>query len=1134
MNFNSCVEGLCRPLTYRWLIMIKLAVFLTCGVLLDASASAFAQQITLKADHTPLFEVMKTVQHQSGYLYLFKGRELANTYVTADVKQADIQVALDKLLTENGLEWSINDKTIVIRASSNKDPRDASASAQQQKTVNGQVRDVDGNPLAGATVTVSGTDAATSTDESGNFQVVVDGAQRVLTVSILGFETKEVPIGDATTIQVTLSAAVSDLDEVIVIGYGTTTRKRVVGAVDQVDSKLIENRPVGNVTQALQGASPSLNIQQRSMNPNDNALNINIRGVSTMNSNTPLIVIDGLVSESGSLNKLNPNDIESVSVLKDAGTAAIYGSRSSNGVILVTTKGGRKNQRPTLTLSGQFGAQDPKVLFSPVAGYQNATLKNLALTNVNQNPQFTPEQIRDLYDHRNEEVWNYDEILKAGQQQTYNVDVAGGGENTTYRFSAGYFDQGSNFVGDDYGITRYNLRSNIMAEYGRFKFTSILGYTRNNNRATTAANAIINSSRIPSYYFYRMQAENGRYLVNDALTDQNPLAELHEGGYQTNDNDYFNINLGLELKIIDGLKLRGVFGSDIYADHRYIRRLQVPLYASAEAERPLVYVNSTRNTEDFNEKAYLLNYQLLLDYDKTFGDHRVTGLFGGTNESFTSRRNEIKFRFTDPILGTPISDDSEFDPTSYNTPGGTTETSITSLLGRLGYSFAEKYHAEFSFRYDGSSKFPPHNRWGFFPSGSVGWNISEEEFLANYRERVGDLKIRGSYGLLGNQDIASYQYLTVYSPFTNTYGFNNTAVSGAGFTYGNQDLRWEKTHTLNIGADLTFFDNALSASVDYFRQQTTDILITPEIPTVFGTTLSRTNAGEMENQGWELVVNYRLQTGAFGHNFGINVGDTWNKVTGFQGDEQISTADNISKLIRVGLPFNTYYGYKTAGYFQSMEEIETSALPVGIGASDLRPGDVHYVDRNGDGVIDSKDRFVLGNAFPRYNFGFNYSASFKGLDFSMFWQGAGKRDMMVRGELVEPFHQNYSYAIYQHQLDFWTPTNTDAVWPRLTAAGAASAQNNYGMGSDLYRFDGSYIRLKNIQLGYTIPTVITERFGVQRLRAFVNAQNLLTLSKNSWIDPESSEFDANMSGAANSARNYPTIRYFGFGFDVQF
>jgi hypothetical protein len=250
------------------------------------------------------------------------------------------------------------------------------------------------------------------------------------------------------------------------------------------------------------------------------------------------------------------------------------------------------------------------------------------------------------------------------------------------------------------------------------------------------------------------------------------------------------------------------------------------------------------------------------------------------------------------------------------------------------------------------------------------------------------------------------------------------------------------------------------------------------------------------------------------------------------GDEQISTADNISKITRVGLPFNSYYGYKTNGLFQGMEEIETSALPVGMSASDLKPGDVKYTDRNGDGIIDSKDRFVLGNAFPRYTFGFSYNLTFKGFDFGMLLQGVGKRDMMVRGELVEPFHENYSYVIYKHQLNYWTPTNTEATQPRLTPPGASSTKNNYQMGSDLYLFDGSYIRLKNIQLGYTIPSSLTKKVGMQKFRVFVNAQNLLTFSANSWIDPESSEFDSNMSGSANSARNYPTLKYYGFGFNI--
>lgn len=1004
--------------------------------------------------------------------------------------------------------------------------------APVNKEVTGIVTDPNGEPLIGVSVAVKGSTNRTMTDIDGKFTISCSPSD-VLEITYIGFEKYEVQVGASTDINVTLKEKTELLDEVVVIGYGTTTRKKAVGAVDQIRSQAIENRPVSNVTQALQGASPSLTIQQRSMDPNSNDMNINIRGISTMNNNGPLIVIDGLVSESGSLNKLNPADIESVSVLKDAGTAAIYGSRSANGVLLVTTKKGQKNQAPTVRLNTQVGFQDPNVLFEPVAGYQNATLKNLALTNVGSNPQFTPEQIRDLYNHQSEESWHINQILETALQQNYNINVSGGSNNTTYMFSGSFFDQESNFVGN-YGITRYNLRSNITTEYGRFKFSSILAYTRNNNTSHTAGSAIINSTRIPPYYYYKMQADNGKYLLNDVITDKNSLGELRDGGYIKNDNDYVNVNLNIDFKILDGLTLRGIFGADIYSDHRFIRRKQIPLYANADAAKPLVYVNADRNTEDFNEKAYLLNYQMLLDYNKSFGSHKVSGLLGATNESYTRRQNEIKLKYTDPILGTPTTE-TEFDESGSRTSlSGTRETNITSFLGRLGYDFADKYYAEFSFRYDGSSIFPKHNRWGFFPSGSLGWRASEESFMESYRDNVGDLKIRSSYGILGNQSIDPYQYLTRYSVATNAYGFNNKGVSGAGFVYGNDDLKWESTHNFNIGIDATFLKNSLTVNLDYFHKVTKDILITPETPTVFGTTLSSTNAGEMKNQGWEATINYFLKTGDFRHNFMLNVGDNWNEVTKFIGNEQISTSDNISRIIRVGLPFNAYYGFKKEGYFQSVEEIETSALPVGTSASDLKPGDVKYSDRNGDGVIDAKDRYVLGNAFPRYTVGFNYNLEYKGFSFNMFWQGVGKRDMMIRGELVEPFHENYSYVIYKHQLDYWTPTNTNSTWPRLTAAGATSTQNNYQKSSDLYLFDGKYLRLKNIQVGYTLPTAMTKKVGMERVHFYVNAQNLFTLSKNSFVDPESTEFNSNMSGSANSARNYPLLKYYGLGLEIQF
>ncbi|MFD1630827.1 SusC/RagA family TonB-linked outer membrane protein [Pseudopedobacter beijingensis] len=1002
--------------------------------------------------------------------------------------------------------------------------------SHQNIPVSGYVLDVNNNPLIGVTVLEQGTQKGTMTNAQGYFSIRAE-LGTVLEFSYIGFKKNTLTIVNSSEIKVIMEEDSRLMDEVVVIGYGTTTRKSVIGSVDQVTSKVIENRPVANLTQALQGTSPSLIIQQRNFNPNsDGGLNINIRGLTTMNNNSPLIVIDGLVSDDASLNKLNPADIDNISILKDAGTAAIYGSRAASGVLLVTTKKGVKNQRPTIHVGSQFGMQDPKILVTPVKGYQNALLKNLSLTNSGSTPAFSPGEVRDLANNEDSE-WVMDQIIKSAQQQTHNVSVSGGGEHSTYMVSSGFFKQGSNYIGPNYNIERYNLRSNLVSEYGRFKLTSILAYTRNNSKQSVG-DPIGDAMRIPTYYYYRSQADNGKYLLNDVLTESNPVAILKDGGYVKNDNDYINLNLGLDFRIMDGLKLRGVFGSDIFSDHSYTRRMEIPYYLREDDSLPKMYANATRPTEDWNKKAYLLNSQMLLDYDKSFGKHHVTGLIGVTNESYTSASNSIKLEYTDPDLGTPTTG-TVYVTSSSVTPQNTTKTSINSILGRLGYSFEDKYFAEFSFREDGSSKFSKNNRWGFFPSASLGWRLTEEAFLTSYKENIGDLKLRGSYGILGNQRISDYQYWTVYAVYNNVYGYNNQSVSGAGFTYGNSELTWEKTATFNLGFDAAFFKNALSISADYFRKTTSDILLTPLIPTVFGTTLPNFNSGELKTNGWDLTLNYRLHKGRFNHNFGFNLGDTWNEVTKFEGHEQIKRTEEYYTIIREGLPFNSLYGYKTNGVFQSYEEIASSAVPVGYA---VQPGDLKFIDRNGDGVIDSKDRYVIGNSFPRFTFGFNYNLNYKGFDLGLLIQGVGKRDQAIRGELLEPFHANYSYVMYEHQLDYWTPTNINARYPRIAASGSASNENNYKMGSDLNVLDGKYLRLKNIQLGYTLPVKISNRMGMQKTRIYVNGQNLLTLSKNSFIDPESSEFNSNMSNGsgANSGRSYPLLKYYGFGIDFQF
>ena len=900
---------------------------------------------------------------------------------------------------------------------------------------------------------------------------------------------------------------------------------------------MIENRPVANMTQALQGAAPNVIIQQRNHNPNDNKTNFNIRGISTLNDNSPLFVIDGLVADGESFNKLNPMDIENISILKDAGTAAIYGSRSSNGVVVVTTKKGKKNQRPVVRLSGMIGWENPDILFSPVAGYQNATLRNLAETNAGNAPKYTPDQIRDLAAHQNEESWFFDQIMRTAMQQNYNLSVSGGSEHSTYMISMGYYDQESNYVGNDsFGVQRYNFRTSLSTELGRFKLTGILAYARNNSVSTTGGSLEVDAARTPTYYYYKMKSADGRYLLNDILSEFNPLGQLEAGGRNKYRNNYINTNVSAEMKIIDGLKLKGVFGADIMNDTRFTRNHAVAYYSSEEATEPRPIKKENNKTSNWNSNAYLINTQLLLDYNKTFGKHTVNGLVGLTNESYTQSSNEIEKKYVDPDLGI-ATDETTSEPgniTGKTSVDDSNRTSITSFLGRAGYSYADRYYAEFSFRYDGASKFHKDYRWGFFPSVSLGWRPTEESFMEFYKEKIGDLKLRASYGILGSQAIGTYDRFTVYDVYDNSYAYNNKTVSGAGFKLGLENLTWEKTQTFNIGVDASFLQNSLTVTFDYFHKRTNDILMKPLISSVFGTEMPMANIGKMQNQGWDLSVNYRLKTGAFTHNFNFNLGDSWNKVLEFPGDEQITQVEELSRIIRVGVPLNSYYGYKMAGFFQSYDEIEASAIPVG---AKVQPGDIKFVDRNDDGIIDSKDKFILGNAFPRYTFGFTYGLNWKGIDFSMFWQGVGKRDMMLRGELIEPYHANYSYTIYKHQLDFWTPTNTEARWPRLAAPGSDSNRNNYGNGngSDLFLLDGKYLRLKNLTIGYTLPKEWTKHLGMQKARLYINGQNLLTFSNNSVIDPESSEFDSKMStSGANSGRSYPTLRYFGFGVDIEF
>ena len=1108
-------------LTKTLLRMTKLTAILLLTACLQVSAKGFAQRISLSEDGVPLKKVFKEIRRQTGYLFFYSDEILQQAKpVSVHLRNAELAEVLDSCFSGQPLTYVIVAKTILVNNVPVPPPPLA-----DPILVHGRVMDAGNKPLSGVSITITGSTRGVATDDKGGFTIQVE-SHAILHISHIGYETADIPVNGRTELTITLHQAQTALNDIVVVAYGTQRKGNLTGAVDQIMPKDLEGKPAVNMYQLLQGVSPNLIIQQPDPSPGA-SLNFNIRGVGTMQDNTPLVVIDGVTG--GNLSLLNPADIESISVLKDAGAAAIYGSRSANGVLLVTTKKGRKNTHPTVTYHGNYGVQESRVLPSPLPAWENAIYKNESLTNVGLSPIYAPADIQALKAGGDHE-WFLKQILHPSQQQSHTLSVAGGGDNSTYLLSAGYVNQSSNFVGPDYGYQRYNFRVSATSEYGILKVGGTLSYTHDNLNQNSYGNGFLmaDAERTPTNY--QMQDSLGRYLTNAVLTQFNPLGILQQGGYnQVNNDDIFG-NVNGEIKVAKGLSIKGVFGGDVLHNHSFLRVKQVDFY-------PQGVYGSDRTTGDTYNQSIFTNVQLMAEYNRTFGEHHASLLVGASNESNTTQSSQIYYTYTDSALGVPTTG-SVVSTTGSNAASTSAQnpsvTSLNSLFGRANYDYKGRYLAEFDFRYDGSSKFRSGIRYGFFPSVSAGWKLTDEDFMDHFRQKVGELKVRGSYGVLGNQSVGNYQYLTTYSSLLNEYGFSNTAVAGEAFTFSNPDLTWERAATLNGGLDAYLLDHNLQVSLDYFNKLTTDILVTPAVPGTFGTTLPNYNAGKMRDEGWEVSVKYTLRGGAFTHNFSFNIADNYNHVVYFQGNQQLNSDAEIQTVIRAGVPYNAYVGYKRDGYFQTPDDVAKYAKLNGITPI---PGDIKYKDRNGDGVIDNNDLYVLGNPFPRYTFGFTYHVTYKGFDLNVFIQGVGKRTMFIRGELVDPFQANYSYNIFKHQLNFWTPTNPNAAYPILSANGSPSQQNDYNVGSDLYLFNGAYARLKNVQFGYSLPSYVSRMLRVQQVRLYFTGQNLYTLTKLKFLDPESTEFNGNLNniyGNNQSGRVYPTPVFYGGGLDITF
>ena len=971
-------------------------------------------------------------------------------------------------------------------------------------TVKGTVS-CNGTGVIGASVLVNGSTKGTITDMDGYYTISVN-PDAVLTVSAIGYSTEIVEVAGRTTVNVTLDEESLNLDDAVVVGYGVQKKVNLTGAVTSVSTEELKGKPIANALEGLQGTTPGLVIQQGSSTPGGSP-SINIRGYNTMNDNSPLVLIDGI---EGSLANINPADIEHISVLKDASSTAIYGSRASNGVLLVTTKQG-KSGKIEVNYNMTYGLQQATALPTVVDSWVYAELYNEAAVNSGRSIKFSAEDIANFRNGGTNVKWIREIYKDYAPQQSHNVSVTGGNDNLSYMGSIGYLGQESLFEGPSYGYDRFNARLNVshkMSENLTVKLTS--SYVRNNikDHAYWTEWIIEQCNRMPA--IYEIKNPDGTYTYPSG-SNSNSLERLEKGGYRRSINEDMSGTLTAELKIIDGLKFIASGGGRVLNNQTHENR-----YAS---DNPISGDKEDHISESFS-RSTKLTANAMLTYDKTFAKKHNLGVLVGYSYEGEHNDNFGTTRVTDghkyDVMGGSVNGTEEFPISNYS---GASDWSLYSGFARINYNYDEKYLLEVNVRNDYSSYFAKGFRSGLFPSVSAGWRLSQEDWWSPIEHIIPSFKIRGSWGLVGNNRIGAYKYMQTVS-VSQGMTFGDQSAPTAGFSTANPGIKWETTRMADIGFDMGLLGGNLNLTFDYFNNMTRDILVSLSVPGIFGNGSPISNSAKVRTQGWELGLNYHFKTGIVSHNLSGNISDSWNVVVDTKGTEIINGYDVVT-IIKEGYPLYSYYALRSNGLFQTDEEAANSPHLSGVVP---KAGDIRYINKNDDNVINDDDRFVVGNDFPRYTYGLNYGLNVKGFNFSIFLQGVGMRSRWMRGEAVEAFHNNNEGPVLDFHVDRWTPANRDASYPRLTMG---SESTNNATKSDFWIQDASYLRIKNIQAGYTFPSRWMEKIKFKELHVYVSCENAFTFSKmrGGW-DPE---YNADGSGRA-----YPVARVFSLGLNVKF
>ncbi|AFK01572.1 TonB-dependent receptor plug [Emticicia oligotrophica DSM 17448] len=1008
-------------------------------------------------------------------------------------------------------------------------------------TITGKVSDAEkGEALPGVSITIKGTSRGATTDAKGDFSIKVPSKTSILVFSFLGYETQEIVVGNQTSIIVGMNSDAKSLEEVVVVGYGTQKKVNLTGAVSTIDSKVIENRPASNLANALQGTSPGLIITRSSGQPGSEGIGIQIRGASSANGSIePLLIVDGVTMPSNTLQSLNPNDVESISVLKDAAAAAIYGAQAAGGVILVTTKKA-KTGKVKFSYLAQQGTDWSINVPERMSLLEEAEFSNLSRKNSGSGPEYSDvdlQRIRDgvpyVVNPADTTTWLFynqvpltDQVLrKYSSMTTQNLSMSGGNEKLNFLLSGGYYGKSGVFkIGPD-GYKRYNLRLNLGAQLSKiFSLDARLSYTKDQQ---DAASGNLNGQGL-MYEIYRLRTRtpfftpDGQY--NGAGSAATVYARLESGGYNRYARDYYDGTVTLKAaNIVKGLTLRAVVGTQYRIGDRANFARTVPLWGRGKI---LSYINQVNGYTLTDERTNNTNLQFLANYDKTFKEKHNLGLLVGYNYE--------DFRFENMVAGATnlVSNDLPTlnlgdDKTKTNSQSIATNAS-QSVFSRINYNYDGKYLIEATIRRDENSKLAPNLRVKLFPSASVGWNLHREGFMKDINF-VSELKLRASWGrlggALGGSTIGNYDYLSQLSRGSALVLGDSRASYLFQSSIPSQSLSWETIETTNVGFDLGLFKNKLNLNGDYYVKYNRNMLTPQNLPAVIGIGTPRKNNGELKSWGWELEARYRGQIGKdFSYTIAANLSDNQNKLLNFAGRNIVSAGTNS---IVEGYPLNSVFGYLTDGYFQTADEVKAWAFQDNRTGS----GDVKYLDLNGDAKInvgkgntsDFGDLVFLGTTQPRMVFGTTLGFNYKGFDFSAFIQGVGKRSFRPETETIAPLLVTWKQALAIHR-DYWTPENPNALYPRPYTGGT----HNYRV-SDKWLLNGQYARLKNLQVGYTIPEKLTNRIKISRARVFFSAQDILTFSKlgnfKGYFDPEQRD---------NIENDYPFFATASVGLNLNF